>query len=69
MRHLIDPQGREWHVYERATGDSSPTTGRSSLIFDAEGVIRRLWHYPASWAVLSDTELLVLMDARRPTPR
>ncbi len=69
MRHLIDPEGREWRVYERAASDFTPTMGRSSLIFDAEGIVRRLWHYPASWAALSDAELLVLMDARRPTPR
>ena len=69
MRLLIDPEGREWRVYERATGDISPTTGRSSLIFDAEAIVRRLWHYPASWAALSDAELLVLMDACRSTPR
>ena len=69
MRLLIEPEGREWRVYERATGDFSPTTARSSLIFEAEGIVRRLWHYPASWAAFSDAELLLLMDVRRPTPR
>ena len=62
MRHLTDPQGRQWRVHERSAGDTTPTAGRPSLIFDSEGIVRRLWHYPPSWAALSDTDLLGLMD-------
>lgn len=65
MRHLLDAQGREWHVYERTAGDFSPRAGRSSLIFDAEGIVRRLWRYPSSWAALTDADLLGLMDTGR----
>ena len=62
MRHLVDAQGREWHVYERTAGDLSPIAGRNSLVFDTDGIVRRLWRYPSSWAALSDTDLLGLMD-------
>jgi hypothetical protein len=62
MRHLVDAQGREWHVYERTTSDLSPTPGRSSLVFDADGIVRRLWRYPPAWSAMSDADLLGLMD-------
>jgi len=65
MRHLVDAQGREWRIYERPSGDLSPFAGRSSLVFDTDGIVRRLWRYPAAWAVLSDSDLLQLMDAGR----
>jgi hypothetical protein len=69
MRHLVDPQGREWRVHERTAGDSSPAAGRPSLIFDSDGIVRRLWRYPSTWAALPDSELLGLMDSvRREAP-
>ena len=69
MRHLVDAEGREWRIYERAAGDLSPGAGRPSLVFDADGIVRRLWRYPASWSALPDAELLRLMDTvRRETP-
>jgi len=61
MRHLVDALGREWHVYERGSATQSPSSGRS-LIFDAEGIVRRLWHYPSGWAELPDDALLGLME-------
>jgi hypothetical protein len=69
MRHLIDAEGREWRIYERTAGDPSSGAGRSSLVFDTEGIVRRLWRYPAAWCGLPDGELLRLMDSlRRETP-
>jgi hypothetical protein len=65
MRLLIDAHGREWRVYERTAGDLSPVAGRPSLVFDAEGIVRRLWRYPSSWSALPDVELLGLMDTLR----
>jgi hypothetical protein len=62
MRHLIDAQGRKWHVFEQIAGDVSPVAGRPSLIFDTEGIVRRVWRYPSTWAAMADTELLGLMD-------
>jgi hypothetical protein len=67
-RHLEDPQGRRWLVYERAGSPFSPFAGRRSLVFDGEGIVRRLWHFPSTWNSLSDDELLDLMadpDRRR----
>jgi hypothetical protein len=52
-------------VYERIAGDFSPTAGRSSLVFDTDGIVRRLWRYPSGWFTLSDADLLGLMDALR----
>ena len=63
MRHLVDAQGREWHVYERSAGELSPIAGRVSLVFDTDGIVRRLWRYPSSWAAMSDADLLGLMDS------
>jgi hypothetical protein len=69
MRVLIDAHGREWRVFERTAGDQSPVAGRPSLIFDTDGMVRRLWRYPSSWSGLADAELLGLMDVvRRESP-
>jgi hypothetical protein len=69
MRHLVDADGREWRIYERTAGAKSPGAGRSSLVFDTDGIMRRLWRYPASWSALPDADLLRLMDTlRRETP-
>ena len=62
MRYLVDAQSRQWHVYERTSGEPSPITGRPSLVFDTEGIVRRLWRYPSSWAALPDADLLGLME-------
>lgn len=62
MRHLVDALGREWHVYERGSSMDSPLPARNSLVFDAEGIVRRLWQYPPSWADLPDDALLGLME-------
>ena len=61
MRHLVDALGREWQVYERGSSTQSPC-GRRSLIFDADGIVRRLWQYPPGWAELPDELLLGLME-------
>ena len=62
MRHLLDSHGREWHVYERTSSALSPVPGRRSLVFDADGIVRRIWQYPSSWESLSNDALLGLMD-------
>jgi hypothetical protein len=62
MRHLVDSHGREWHVYERHSTGDAPRPGRNSLVFDADGIVRRLWQYPSGWAELPDDALLGLMD-------
>lgn len=65
MRHLVDADGREWRIYERATGENPPGAARASLVFDTDGIVRRLWRYPASWSALPDADLLRLMDVLR----
>ena len=65
MRHLVDAEGREWRIYERTTRDPFPGASRASLVFDTDGIVRRLWRYPASWSALPDAELLRLMDMMR----
>ena len=62
MRHLVDALGREWQVYERGNSAQAPLPGRRSLVFDADGIVRRLWKYPQGWAELSDDALLGLME-------
>ena len=62
MRQLVDALGREWHVYERREGPGSPASERPSLVFDTEGIVRRLWEYPRGWRELPDDALLALMD-------
>lgn len=63
MRTVVDAECREWRVYERSAGELSPTAGRVSLIFDTDGIVRRLWQYPSGWATLADSDLLGLMDS------
>ena len=62
MRHLTDVHGREWHVYEHSSSADSPSQGRRSLVFDADGIVRRLWKYPRGWEELPDEALLGLMN-------
>jgi hypothetical protein len=62
MRHLVDAHGHEWHVYERSESADAPAPGRKSLVFDTEGIVRRLWQYPHAWRELPDGALLELMD-------
>jgi hypothetical protein len=63
MRHLVDRHGRDWRVYERSNSANSSLPDRRSLVFDTEGMVRRVWRYPLAWASLSDEALLRLMDA------
>ena len=49
-------------MYERSDAADSPMPGRQSLVFDTEGIVRRLWQYPAAWRELPDDALLGLMD-------
>jgi hypothetical protein len=61
MRFLLDADGREWRVYERTSSEASPQPGRQSLVFDTDGMVRRMWQYPGDWMSMSDEELLLLM--------
>ncbi|HKW46330.1 MAG TPA: hypothetical protein VJN70_02765 [Gemmatimonadaceae bacterium] len=44
---------QHWTVYENSTADQT-------LIFETDGIARRVRTYPANWAELPDDELYVL---------
>jgi hypothetical protein len=52
---LRDREGLLWRVREVVYADASP-----SLIFEAEGIVRRVRRYPANWHELSEPALLEL---------
>jgi hypothetical protein len=43
--------------------------GARCLIFDSDGVVRRLWTFPENWELLCDDELFALLDATPKLPR
>ena len=49
----------QWHVYEVESGPYDRRSGRS-LIFESDGVLRRVRDYPSDWRELSDAELMVV---------
>lgn len=61
MRELIH-DGVEWHVHEANAGHVPGSRSDRCLIFDSEGVVRRLWDYPDAWRELSDEDLWRLVD-------
>jgi hypothetical protein len=42
--------------------------GDRCLIFDSEGVVRRAWSFPRSWAELDDESILALLERELPAP-
>ena len=47
----------QWRVYELESGPYDRRSG-CSLIFESDGVLRRVRDYPADWRALSDTDLM-----------
>jgi hypothetical protein len=57
-RQFRDADGRSWRVYEVSSG-----AGLSkSLIFEAEGIARRVRTYPPDWATLDEVALRALCE-------
>ena len=54
---IIDHE--EWRVYELGPG-SYDRRGPNSLIFESDGVVRRVREFPADWRSLSPKALLAL---------
>ena len=54
-RLLRDEEGRLWRIREVTFADTTP-----SLVFESEGVFRRVRHYPRDWFELSDSLLYAL---------
>lgn len=63
---MIDQTGATWKVTEAAVHDVPGAEAPHCLIFDSAAVCRRLWNYPADWALLPDEEVLTLMEHPRP---
>ncbi|WP_284348142.1 hypothetical protein [Roseisolibacter agri] len=63
VRRVFDERtGDEWRVFERDTRRIPGSRGARCLFFDGEGIVRRVWHYPADWQSLPAAALLALMD-------
>ncbi len=58
-RHIV-AEGVTWLVYELGLPYDRR---RTSLVFESDGLVRRVRNYPAEWRELTDTELLRLKDA------
>jgi hypothetical protein len=56
--------GVAWTVQEREAGRRPDGSARRSLIFENEGVLRRVYAYPPAWFELSDAELEALSWGR-----
>lgn len=56
---IITIDHEEWRIYELAPGVFD-RRGSNTLIFESDGVMRRVRNYPADWRDLSDSELLSL---------
>ena len=46
-----------WHVHEVDAHAVPGTRGPRCLLFLCDGVIRRVWEYPANWRSLDDAAL------------
>src|SRR5678816_216617 len=61
-------QGAHWRVREVDTSRIPGARGLRCLIFDSEGIVRRVWAFPDGWAVLDDDGVWNLLDSRLPSP-
>jgi hypothetical protein len=66
MRELFR-DGVRWTVHEASASRTPGAQAYRCLIFDSEGIVRRLWAFPKHWDQLADGEILRLLDAP-PTP-
>jgi hypothetical protein len=60
----VTQDGTRWTVREIDTSHVPGAHGLRCLIFESEGILRRAWLYPADWAVLSDQQLIEVMESR-----
>ena len=52
--------GARWRIREVDAHAVPGARGDRCLLFEAEGVIRRVWNYPSDWASLPPTDLVSL---------
>jgi len=56
---IIHIDHEQWRIYELSPA-SYDRRGSNTLVFESDGVIRRVRNFPADWRNLSVTELLAL---------
>jgi hypothetical protein len=56
---IIRLDHEEWRVYELGPG-AYDRRGSNSLIFESDGVVRRVRQFPADWRSMSPEALLAL---------
>lgn len=56
---VINLDNEEWRIYELLPA-SYDRRGRNTLVFETDGVIRRIRNYPENWRELSADALLTL---------
>jgi hypothetical protein len=62
-------KGVAWHVREMDATNVPGTRGDRCLVFDCEGIVRRAWRFPRTWAQLDDDDVWALLDLELPPPR
>lgn len=55
----VETDDGQWRVYELESGPYDRRSG-CSLIFESDGVLRRVRDYPVDWRELSDAELMAV---------
>ena len=55
-----DADGARWQVREVDASGVPGARGERCLLFEGEGVVRRVWNYPHNWAHLAAEELASL---------
>ena len=64
LRH----QGIAWRVREMDATNIPGARANRCLIFDSEGVVRRAWSFPRTWAELDDEDIWALLERDLPAP-
>jgi len=66
MRQL-EHHGAQWRVREVDASSIPGARGSRCLIFDSDGIVRRVWAFPDSWAGLDDDDVWSLLDGHLPS--
>ena len=61
MRDILG-DGIQWHVHEANAAHVPGARRDRCLIFDSDGIVRRVWTYPSDWMKLTDDALWALID-------
>ena len=61
-RRFVDSVSRAWTVREVAAPDPRLSPRPTCLVFETEGLARRVWQFAADWQSLADGELEALSE-------